>query len=165
MIKSPDGLNKLDGILLNIDRAHSIVNSWRWPYPDTLEEFWEQLREIPFLGGFMAYEIVSDLRWTPVLDCAKDINTWTNAGPGCTRGIGRVYAGDAKKWDRNDKGHQAFMLEVMRSILTLSKEKEFWPQEWLPWEMREVEHWACEYDKWCRAIYGDKLKRGYKGSE
>jgi len=41
-------------------------------------------------GGFMAYELVSDLRHTPVLRDATDINTWANAGPGAKRGLNRV---------------------------------------------------------------------------
>jgi hypothetical protein len=41
----------------------------------------------------------------------------------------------------------------------LAQANEEWPEAWRPWEMREVEHWLCEYDKWRRGMGGQRLKR------
>jgi len=50
------------------------------------------------------------------------------------------------------------MLRIAKTIL------ERVPLHWeLPgrWEMREVEHWLCEYDKYRRAASGKRMKRKF----
>jgi hypothetical protein len=162
IIKGPDGMSKLDGVLHCIDRAIPKLQecAYRWRSDTPLEEAWLDLKEIYYLGGFMSYEIVSDLRWTPVLDRAPDINTWANAGPGCARGIGWVVG--YHDFNSNFPKDQTTLLGVMRQLLDLSKNPDYWPSDWRPWEMREVEHWACEFDKYKRAESGQKLKRRYQ---
>lgn len=168
IIKAGDGVSKLEGILNCIDAALPqllhMLDKWHWSKDPnskiTLKEAWEDLKTIDYLGGFMAYELVSDLRWTPVLDQAVDIMTWANAGPGCARGLGWVVAEDSSIFNCGP-GNQKIMLELMQQILELSKNSVFWPAEWKPWEMREVEHWSCEFDKYKRAESGDRLKRRF----
>ena len=46
-----------------------------------LRQAWNMLRH-PGMGGFMAYEVVTDLRWTRYLRDAPDVMTWAHAGPG-----------------------------------------------------------------------------------
>jgi len=48
-------------------------------------------------GGFMSYEVVSDLNYTSVLDKATDRFSWANAGPGAMRGINRIHGYPLKK--------------------------------------------------------------------
>jgi hypothetical protein len=39
-----------------------------------------------------------------------------------------------------------------------------WPTEWSDWEMRDVEHTLCEYDKYLRCQSGQgKTKQKYEG--
>ena len=38
----------------------------------------------------MAYEVVADVNYTPVLRFAKDRYTWANAGAGAIRGLNRL---------------------------------------------------------------------------
>jgi len=169
MIKTVNGMNKLDGMMYAIQQAlkmlPDIVSDWDSQPIDTLEYATKSLTQIPHIGRFMAYEIVSDLRWTEVLQSAQDIMTWANAGPGCAHGLGRVLGEGLvpeRHFDRNSKDDQATMCLVMQELLELSKSEEFWPQGWVPWEMREAEHWACEFDKYERAEQGDKMKRRFK---
>ena len=166
IIKGPDGLSKLDGVLACIDRAlpqlkdiYEYWNNLRQENNLNLEAAWKDLRTIWYLGPFMAYEVVSDLRWNLLQD-ADDINTWANAGPGCARGLGWVI-GDLGRFNSNSRTDQAVMLELMERILQASKEERHWPARWQPWEMREVEHWCCEYDKINRARSGQRLKRRF----
>jgi hypothetical protein len=166
IIKGPDGLSKLDGVLACIDRAlpqlkdiYEYWNNLRQENNLNLEAAWKDLRTIWYLGPFMAYEVVSDLRWNLLQD-ADDINTWANAGPGCARGLGWVI-GDLGRFNSNSRTDQAVMLELMERILRASKEERHWPARWQPWEMREVEHWCCEYDKINRARSGQRLKRRF----
>ena len=162
IIKGRDGMPKLDGVLACIDDAQRMLPSMIRGWGDSLHGAWKDLQDIPYLGRFMAYEIVSDLRWTPVLDMADDIHTWANAGPGCARGLGRIFYQDKWKFNRNSRVDQIVMLELMREILECSKDPQYWPQNWQPWEMREVEHWACEFDKYCRVAHdGERMKQRY----
>ncbi len=150
IIKSPDGKSKLRGILECIDKARELLTPLVPQWGDSLEEAWADLQTCPFMGGFMAYEVISDLRWTHVLSRARDIATWANAGPGCARGLSYVYAGEPTYFGAGSRKGQAEMLAVMRELLAMSRDGQHWPQAWAPWEMREVEHWACEYWKYIR---------------
>ena len=165
IIKGPDGYSKLDGVLHCVDEAiprlHLMTERWQ-----TLRGAWEDLCTCYYLAGFMSYEIVSDLRWTPVLDNAPDINTWANAGPGAARGLGWIVSGQNQS-EREDQlfnpgsaKDQRVMLDMMRELLAMSSDQ--WPHGWRHWEMREVEHWLCEYDKYKRGQQGLKLKRRFQ---
>ena len=56
----------------------------------TLQSVYEELIKIRSIGGFVAYEIVTDLRHTPVLQDAFDTMTWAYVGPGAARGLKRL---------------------------------------------------------------------------
>ena len=122
---------------------------------DSLEQTWLKLREYPGMGPFMAYEVISDLRWTMVLRGATDIHSWANPGPGCVRGLQWVFE---EKFNRTNPR----TLAAMRDLLAHSRREEHWPADWPAWEMREVEHWLCEYDKIRRGRQGSHLKRRYR---
>jgi|SRR6185503_6979636 len=169
MIKTETGLSKLDGVLYAIEKAlpqlPAIVKTWG----DSIEQATADLCPLMWMGPFLAYEITTDLRWTPVLENAKDIMTWANPGPGCTKGLGRVFDGDQWRWNRAQPKHVAEMLELMAKLLEMSKKDKYWPKEWPQWEMREVEMWACELQKYCTALDGfqkngkyGKLKRRFR---
>jgi hypothetical protein len=96
-----------------------------------------------------------------VLEDAPDVMTWASAGPGCARGLGRAVADDKERFGYGSDRDQAEMLAVMTEILAMSRDQGYWPQSWRPWEMREVEHWACEFDKYERARGGERLKRRF----
>ena len=55
-----------------------------------LEKTWKNYLPYAGFSGFMAYEVVTDLRHTKYLKNADDINTWANAGPGAVRGLNRI---------------------------------------------------------------------------
>ena len=121
---------------------------------NTLEGLWERLKLQSGVGNFLAYEIVSDLRHTKWLRDAPDIMTWANAGPGALRGLARLWG-----YQPTTRKESGFVFpkgkpanEAMQMILKLSKDR--WPGNTYPWEMREVEHWLCEYDKICRIKNG-----------
>lgn len=161
IIKGADGFNKLDGVLHCIDLAMPKLEEMVPHWGQSLQMAWEDLTRVHYLGRFMAYEIVSDLRWTPVLDQAEDIQTWANAGPGCTRGLGYVLANDPKHFHAQSDAQQRAMLDQMTHLHDLSTNTGYWPPDWKRWEMREVEHWLCEYAKYRNAQSGLKLKRRF----
>lgn len=165
MVHSPYGYNKLDGLLFAIDECRPLMREW-WSDPSqghtTLEHIYTFLVTLPNMGEFSAGEVVIDLRYTDVAWNAPDINTWTVAGPGCTKGLGYVVADDPTHYRYGSAKDQFEMLEVMRNLLGMSYDGSFWPIGYDRWELHECEMWACEYAKYRSAQAGGRLKRRFK---
>ncbi len=158
IIKTPDGMDKLKGVLWCIDQAKPTIKKavHACHYSATMQTVHKILTEAPYLGDFMAYEIVTDLRHTYLLENAPDIMTWANPGPGACRGYGRVTGEGIDRYDRGKERDRDRVIRGMRELLVMSQNPIHWPAEWPAWEMREVEHVLCEEDKWLRA----KLSEG-----
>lgn len=182
IIKSPDGMNKLDGVLDSLANfrhgdpvAQIIPRGWAptkqamgWYEMATkkldgsinysMEQMWDWLRRFPYLGKFTAYEIVTDLRHTALLRDAPDIYTWANAGPGAVRGLNRLHG---RKLGASNNGYVAVC--EMRELLALARDefRDVWPnREGQPVEMRDIEHTLCEFDKYERTRLGEGRPRG-----
>lgn len=122
---------------------------------NTLEEAWRELTRWTCIGGFTAYEIVSDLRHTRYLRNAPDVNEWAHAGPGCKRGLNWAFGRDP---NANMNDTQA-LYELQYVFERISEQWPFDP----PLEMREIEHSLCEFSKlmaWSRN--GKRPKRWYR---
>lgn len=173
VMSSPPGMKKLDGVL-EIARRFAAVRcekcgeaKWRCGASDmlkrpgdaTLERAWSWFSEFEYLGKFHSYEIVTDLRHTALLDQSPDKLTWANPGPGARRGLNRIrereVSDHATPRDR--------LIREMQKVLAASRLARHWPPRWPKWELREVEHTLCEWDKYERARLGDgRLKRRYR---
>lgn len=170
VIKSPDGYEKLPGILKNVQWfmesrqpfRDSLV-SWRemadimLSEPVTLRSAWEWVGSHRFMGEFMAYEVVTDLRHTDMLCRAPDIMTWANPGPGAKRGLDRVHG----RYGKASRTHRAEFIMEMRELLDISRDGA-WPndEDYPPLEMRDIEHTLCEFDKYERTRTGEGRPRG-----
>lgn len=162
LIKSPPGKDKLTGILDCIDNVQRELSRLSCLWEPSLCIFHHHLMSFPFLGRFMAYEVVTDLRHTVVLGNAPDIRRWASAGPGAARGLSWIRYGNPEKGaGYNGEKQQADLLAGMRELLEASRDPEHWPENLRAWEMREVEHTLCEYDKWLRGHAGQRLKRKF----
>lgn len=203
MITSPQGYDKLSGMCEVIRRfcvsdrtLASVQQSWRRAAENMLrdrgkwrlEDVWRWLREFEFQGPFHAYEVVTDLRHTALLDRAPDIMTWANPGPGAQRGLNRIH-GRRRDLAEGQTARRALRVPIkgqqaqaeMQDLLAASRLSENWPQynlnndtfahrnyeigfvgqrDWLTWEMRDVEMWLCEFDKIMRVRSGDGAPRG-----
>lgn len=180
IIKTPNGVTKLHGVCWALQEflkeefslefgahtgeRHKKIVGWReaWnimtdpDYVVSLENAWDWLRKFSYLGDFMAYELVSDLRFTSALRRAPDILTWANAGPGAMRGLNRLYG---RKLNFSQK--KVNWNKEMHELLILSRQKENWPwTDVRPLEMREIEHSLCEFDKYTRVDKGEGKPRG-----
>ena len=121
---------------------------------DNLQSAYNRMMEKhpPGFGGFLTYEIVTDLRHTRYLENADDIMTWAHAGPGCKRGINRLYDNDVRTNCPDD-----FALEVMKYLLDISPE---YLECHVPkLELRDIEHSLCEWDKYMRVLNGEGRPR------
>lgn len=161
IIKAHNGMDKLSGVLRAFHEAMGYLDAKYTGIGDGYTFFAEdilqhqsmewttrELAKINYLGMFMAYEIVCDLRYTLYLEGATDKRTWANPGPGAKRGILRLATGYPE-----GKANTQYCIDVMRDILANA------PPDW---EMREVEHTLCEFDKYRRIAEGGRGKRRYK---
>lgn len=111
-------------------------------------------------GGFTAYEVVCDLRWTHTGAGWKDIDTFAHAGPGALRGL-NTLEGLPKTQPRTEIA----ALEIMRALLSRCRGVRPRVSKAHPrLELREIEHTLCEFDKWCRVRNGEGTPRAkFKG--
>lgn len=170
IISSPKGYSKLDGMLKVIG---DFAKSSRWQHYaeqgiagyggggfETLEGMHEWLKFQPYLGPFHSYEIVTDLRFTKLLEDSPDINTWANPGPGCKRGLNRVFGRDLREKIPLEQRMNEMRLLLKHAHYVGEHQLEVWPEHWPKWEMREVEHTLCEFDKYERVRLGEGKPRG-----
>ncbi len=97
-------------------------------------------------GGFMAYEVVTDLNYTPVLSLAFDKYRWANAGPGAKRGLNRLsnrpLNSSSSDWNTE--------MRVLLEDLAPRHIGSHIPKEDV--DMRCIEHSLCEWDKYTRVL-------------
>jgi hypothetical protein len=121
-----------------------------------LECVFNLLKTVHCVGGFMAYEMVTDMRHTLLLSDAIDILTWANPGPGAHRGLRRLYG---KKFNDKDA------IEKMRDLLCIGLNADVLGSHIYSLEMRDIEHSLCEFDKYCRVKFGEGEPRSkYPGA-
>jgi hypothetical protein len=155
IVYSPPGFGKIDAIAkVCADLYHVCVAAGALETccreDRSLQVVFETLKTVHCVGGFLAYEMVSDMRHTRLLEDATDIMTWANPGPGAQRGLRRLER--ASRPDRN-------AIESMRTLLTRSYGMGMLP-DWVPaLEMRDIEHSLCEFDKYCRVKFGEGQPR------
>lgn len=156
----------------NYDTCHNILQSlWekREVITNHLENLTKRQRTLEYLfnvfskghvgySGFIAYEIVTDMRHTRYLLGAKDIDTWANAGPGAIRGLNRLYERPLQT-----KVKACTTNKEMQQLLSYSAL--YLPEGFPRMEMRDIEHCLCEYDKYLRVKH-DKafLRQRYNGA-
>jgi hypothetical protein len=131
--------------------------------PLSMREAHGLLRRLPGLGGsgFMAYEVVCDLRYTKFLEHAPDKETWCNPGPGAKRGLNRILGNPLTM-----KLKPTVWAAETRDLLALAQQFCHEEKGMPRLEMREIEHSLCEWDKYERALHGDgHLKRLYRGAK
>ena len=123
---------------------------------NSLQNTWAEYLPYAGFSGFMAYEVVTDLRHTKHLENAEDIMTWANAGPGAKRGLNRIHNRELKKTIKPDQ-----LLNEMSELLDISY---LYLKKYVPiLEMREIEHCLCEFDKYERTrLFEGRPRSKYK---
>lgn len=150
----------------------------------TLQAAFNVVLETPLIGDFTAYEIVSDLRWNLLVN-ATDKYTWGNPGNGAIRGMNRLgleptvetmrwlWLSAPQMFERigSTLAHFHFPCDVTTQCAGADQIDYFIHEDKLikrshpPFEIREVEHCLCEFDKYERARLGQGTPRSkYNGS-
>jgi len=156
IIGAPKGRTKIDAICEYVDNV--------WQDRVSLCNFLHRCNRLrvahgrftryPGMGGFMAYEVVCDLRYTRILEDATDKSSWCNPGPGARRGLNRLCNRSLDSPIHNWGDKTKCVLALVTNLLP----------DMPRFEMREIEHSLCEFDKYERARTGSgRLKRTYKG--
>lgn len=122
----------------------------------TLAEAHRHLRTYPGLGGsgFMAAQVVCDLKYTHLLRGAEDWWSWCSPGPGSRRGLNLVMGRS------EDARCHNFLQEVnglRRTISGMCKDME-------PLHSQDIQNCLCEFYKYERARHTGRSKRTYPGS-
>ncbi len=143
------------------DLAHGVFET------GTLQNAFNLLLPLYMIGKFNAYEMVCDFRWTPLLRHATDKLTWANVGPGAKRGLQRMgldpsTAGMVELYSRARAGlgkHviDSYLAAISGNYLAVSgSDTPIWLDGYFypPFELREIEHCLCEFDKYERTRSG-----------
>lgn len=139
----------------------------------TLQGAFDIILETPLIGDFTAYEIVSDLRHH-ILAFAPDIYVWANPGNGAIRGMRRLgleptvgtiqhlwqFAPAYLKGTCLDDHFpfECHLVEIHDDVTVEIGSLKAEPR-WPPFELREIEHSLCEFDKYERARLGQGRPR------
>lgn len=165
IIKTPDGKNKVDGVLWCIDEFKKMIDAKKFDKilngQASMEETCALLKQAPYLGNFMAWQICSDARQCFFMKGAKDRDTWAQPGPGSARGLGRVFYNDVNRYNYGSKSDEREMLARMQQLSEYSKSDKYWNQNWPPLAVIDISHQLCEVDKYIRCIEGGRMKRKY----
>ncbi len=127
----------------------------------SMEEAFNILRSYPLIGNFMAYQLVTDINYSEVVDFRED--EFTIAGPGSIRGIRKCFI------DRDGLSYE----DIIRYMYE-NQEQEF-KRLGLdfkrignrPLELIDCQNIFCELDKYCRVKLPDlksnrvKIKKKY----
>lgn len=99
--------------------------------------------------GFMAYQAIGDMLFTPILAQAPDRDTWCAAGPGTIRGLNRLYG---RRVDYRLPQEQA-RSEIRKLYAVIEKETG------VPVAFNDVPNCLCETDKYLRIQNGEGTPR------
>lgn len=104
-------------------------------------------------GLFVSYQIALEIYQAGIIEPC-DVMTWSQAGPGSTRGLNRVLFSvpdNIKKFKPDDFN------TALSSVLFLVNQQ--WPKEFKQLEMHDIEHALCEFDKYERTRLGQGKPR------
>ena len=128
----------------------------------SIEEMFNVILPASGVGNFMAYQYTMDFTYTDrYLCCALDFNTFTVLGIGAVRGMNRILSGFPK--GNKIKGEVEIAQEILFEWNRWVEKKRLSRKKYIFFynlQLCDVEHWLCEFDKWCR---GGSKKRRFSG--
>ena len=127
----------------------------------TMEEAFNIIKSYPLIGNFMAYQLVTDINYSDVVDWQED--EFTVAGPGSLRGIKKCFVDKGKlsnediiryMYEHQDEEFKRLHLDFKRIGNR-------------PLQLIDCQNIFCELDKYCRQALPDlksnrtKIKKKY----
>lgn len=127
----------------------------------TMEEAFNIIKSHPLIGNFMAYQLVTDINYSEVVNWKED--EFTVAGPGSLRGIKKCFI---DKGNMNDEDIIRYMYEHQDEEFKRLNLK-FKRIGNRPLQLIDCQNIFCELDKYCRQALPDlksnrtKIKKKY----
>lgn len=127
----------------------------------TMEEAFNIIKSYPLIGNFMAYQLVTDINYSEIVNWRED--EFTVAGPGSLRGIKKCFIDKGKMssediirymYDHQDEEFKRLNLNFKRIGNR-------------PLQLIDCQNIFCELDKYCRQALPDlksnrtKIKKHY----
>lgn len=127
-----------------------------WNRKATLADTHEWLSALPGLGGggFMAAQVVADLKYTCLLADAPDWWTWCSPGPGSKKGLNLVLGRPPES--PYAKGEFLWEINALRERVNDGLKIP-------PLHAQDVQNCCCEFFKYERSRNEGRAKRGYSG--
>lgn len=147
-------MDKLDYVVDVATTVHFAIPSCRGA--KTLAEYFGWLRKVDGLGaGFLAAQVIADLKYTPLMNEERcpDWWTWCTPGPGSLRGMNRLVGADPER-AISEPLFRATVLDL-RTLIKLRTGFNLDPHD--------VQNCLCEFDKYMRALDGGRPKQNYAG--
>ena len=129
---------------------------------NNMKDAFDIIKSYPLIGNFMAYQLVTDINYSDIVDWRED--SFTVAGPGSLRGIDKCFI---------DKGDMSYE-DIIRYMYD-NQEKEFKRLGFdfkrigdRPLQLIDCQNIFCELDKYCRERFPRlksnrfKIKKKYK---
>ena len=155
----------LDPVYVAVDNMGVDPMELGHPLSSSIQSATEYLDSFHGWGGFLAYEVATDLRHTRYLRDAPDVMTWANPGPGAKRGLNRIFGREVKKALPRKQAMEEIqqLLEMAIKVMPgwmAPRTTGFHRADDLPLlEMRDIEHSLCEMDKYQRVLLGEGRPR------
>ena len=125
--------------MFNEDKIASKIKACK-----TMKEAFDIIKSYPLIGNFMAYQLVTDINYSEVVDWKED--EFTVAGPGSLRGIKKCFidTGDISNEDIIRYMYEHQDEEFKRLNLDFKKIGD------RPLQLIDCQNIFCELDKYCR---------------
>lgn len=121
------------------------------PWRRSIEDLHQELHKFNGWGDFMTQEVVLDLMDTFVLRDVKGKRLYGHAGPGAKRGLNRIASREARS-PLSITAADAEMIELWHALRAHRKLN---PELQRVLTVHDVEFSLCEYDKYCRVLFGE----------
>ena len=135
-------LNKM----FNIDKIDEKIVKCK-----NMEEAFNLLKSYPLIGNFMAYQLITDINYSDVVDFSED--EFTKAGPGAIRGINKCFI---------DKGNMSYE-DIIKYMYSIQEDEfkrlvlDFKKTNNIKLMLIDIQNIFCELDKYLR-VYKPELK-------
>lgn len=128
-------LNKI----FNVDKSYKKILEAK-----TMQEAFNILKTYPLIGNFMAYQLVTDINYSDIVNWQE--SEFTMAGPGAIRGIKKCFIdkGNLSNEDIIRYMYENQNYEFKRLNLDFKKIKD------RPLQLIDCQNIFCELDKYCR---------------
>lgn len=123
------------------------------PVNGTCAMWFDFICRAPSMGDFLTNQVVTDMKYTPVLAGAPDWSTFVMAGPGTQRGLNRLFGRELKRaWKREES--QAALLVVREAVV-----RELPGMAGTMRDLNNLSNCFCELDKYERVRLGEGKPR------